>query len=163
MRGQLLRAASDQGVLPEGRVQRRLAHTDVAALGRLMADAYCGTIDDPGADDAWHLRDAEATLQGRYGRVVRYASLVAVDGAVLAGTCLVTDTGDHLLLAFALVVPRWRSSGVGTTLIRRSARALLAASHQEWTLAVTEGNPAVHLYERLGFTRDDSLRRAPPG
>jgi ribosomal protein S18 acetylase RimI-like enzyme len=28
----------------------------------------------------------------------------------------------------------------------------------EWTLAVTVGNPAQRLYERLGFRVDESLR-----
>ena len=70
-----------------------------------------------------------------------------------------TDDGPHLLLAFAIVVPEWRNRGVGTALIAASARALLAASRTEWTLAVTDDNPARRLYKRLGFMADESLRR----
>jgi GNAT superfamily N-acetyltransferase len=160
MRGQLAGAAVHRGVLPEGLVQRRLVDADVAQLGRLMADGYRGTADDTGEHDAWHQAEAEATIQGTYGAVLWDASQVAVEGSQLAGTCLVTDEGPHLLLAFALVLPEWRNRGVGTALIAASARALLSASYTEWTLAVTEDNPALGLYERLGFVPDESLRRS---
>jgi GNAT superfamily N-acetyltransferase len=123
-----------------------------------MADAYRGTVDDHGEDETWHRAEAAKTLQGHFGAVVWHASPVAVDGGKLAGACLVTDDGPYLLLAFALVAPRWQGRGVGTTLIARRAQALLAAGHREWTLAVTAGNPARRLYERLGFVGDDSLR-----
>ncbi|OJY49529.1 MAG: hypothetical protein BGP03_13550 [Pseudonocardia sp. 73-21] len=146
-------------MLPEGLVQRHVAESDVELLGRLMADGYRGTMDDTGEDDAWHHTEAAATLQGHYGAVLWDASFVAVNGPQLAGTCLVTDGGSHLLLAFAIVVPEWRNRGVGAALIAESARALLGASHVEWTLAVTDDNPARRLYERLGFVPDESLRR----
>lgn len=87
-----------------------------------------------------------------------HAGRVALDGSHFAGTRIVTDTGPHLLLAFAIVVPTWRNRGVGAALIAESARALLSASHTEWTLAVTDGNRARRLYERLGFEPDESLR-----
>ena len=64
----------------------------------------------------------------------------------------------HLLLAFALVLPAWQRQGVGSALIARSARALLARGSEHWTLAVTQGNPARRLYARMGFVADDTLR-----
>ena len=161
MRGRLRDAARHHGALPGDLVRRHVAESDVDLLGRLMADGYRGTVDDAGEDDAWHHAEARATLRGHYGSVLRDASPVALDGPQFAGTCLVTDDGPHLLLAFALVVPAWRNRGVGAALIADSARALLAASHTEWTLAVTDGNPARRLYERLGFEPDESLRRTP--
>lgn len=158
MRGQLSDAAAHHVALPEGLVLRHIVESDGELLGRLMADGYRGTVDDTGEDDAWHHAEARATLQGHYGSVLWDASLVAVDGSPLAGTCLVTKDGLHLLLAFAIVIPAWRNRGVGAALIADSARALLAASHTEWTLAVTDNNPARRLYERLGFEPDESLR-----
>jgi GNAT superfamily N-acetyltransferase len=77
---------------------------------------------------------------------------------LLVGTCVVTDDGPPLLLAFALVAPRWQNHGVGTALVGPIANVLRARGHQEWTLAVTEGGPARRLYERLGFRADFSLR-----
>ncbi len=73
------------------------------------------------------------------------------------GTTLVTGDRGQLLLAFALVAPEWRNQGVGTALIVRSGNVLAAQGATAWTLAVTVGNPAQRLYERLGFRVDSSL------
>lgn len=45
--------------------------------------------------------------------------------------------------------PRWR--GLGETLVRHAMAALAAQGHRRIGLAVTDGNPAQGLYERLGF------------
>src|SRR5688572_22663184 len=87
---------------------------------------------------------------GHYGEVQWDASLLAHtadDGSV--GTTVVTRDRGLLLLAFALVVPQWRNQGLETALIVRSGNRLVAVGATEWTLAVTVGNPAQRLYERL--------------
>ena len=68
-----------------------------------------------------------------------------------------------MLLAFALVAPAWRNRGLGTALLLRSGNRLAAKGETEWTLAVTVGNPAQRLYERLGFRVDQSLWLLPRG
>ena len=78
-------------------------------------------------------------------------------GEESVGTTVVTWDRGHLLLAFALVAPEWRNRGLGTALIIRTANRLAAEGATEWTLAVTVGNPAQRLYERLGFRVDRSL------
>lgn len=164
MRGQLAEVIEVVAAkpLPTPLIERGLVPGDDPALGQLMADAYRGTVDDHGEDEAWHRAEAAQALQGHFGTMVWEASLVAVTPEkTFAGACLVTDKGAHLLLAFALVVPRWQNHGVGSALLALSAQALLAAGHREWTLAVTEGNPARRLYERLGFVADESLRTTP--
>ena len=70
------------------------------------------------------------------------------------GTTVVTSDRGQLLLAFALVAPEWRNQGVGTALIVRSGNLLAAGGATAWTLAMTVGNPAQRLYERLGFRVD---------
>lgn len=159
MRGQVA-MVGPVGPLPPGLSVRRIAPHDGPALGHLMADAYRGTVDDRGEDEAWHCGQAEATLEGHFGAVVWEAGFVAFDTDGVAGTSLVTDEGSHLLLAFALVAPRWQRRGLGGSLLARSAHALIGIGAQEWTLAVTDGNPARNLYERLGFVADESLRGA---
>lgn len=160
MRGQLAMAGV-VGPVPPGPPVRQIAPNDGPPLGRLMASAYRGTVDDHGEDEAWHCAEAEGTLAGRFGAVIWEASFVAVDDD-FAGASLVTDEGAHLLLAFALVAPRWQRRGLGGSLIARSAQALIGIGRQEWTLAVTDGNPARRLYERLGFVADESLRSDGP-
>jgi GNAT superfamily N-acetyltransferase len=126
-----------------------------------MVVAYAGTVDDHGQARAFHEAEAQRTVAGHYGEVRWDASLVAHtadDGCV--GTTVVTRDRGHLLLAFALVVPQWRNQGLGTALLVRSGNRLTAMGATEWTLAVTVGNPAQRLYERLGFRVDESLRHA---
>src|SRR5215213_7172356 len=57
------------------------------------------------------------------------------------------------------VSPEWRNRGVGTALVIRSGNRLSAMGATEWTLAVTVGNPAQRLYERVGFRVDRGLPR----
>ncbi len=73
-----------------------------------MAAAYRGTVDDLGENDAWHLAQAERTLRGDFGAVVREASLVVAEDG-FAGTCLVTENGAHLLLVSPWSFPSGRT------------------------------------------------------
>jgi ribosomal protein S18 acetylase RimI-like enzyme len=144
--------------LPSGVAIRPLRPTDALRLATLMVVAYAGTVDDDGQPPSAAEAEARRTLAGRYGPVQWDASLMAhTPGDEPVGTTVVTWDRGHLLLAFALVAPEWRNQGLGTALIIRTANRLEAAGATEWTLAVTVGNPAQRLYERLGFRVDRSL------
>jgi GNAT superfamily N-acetyltransferase len=156
-----LRASGDPP-LPSGVAVRTLTPEDTRRLATLMIVAYAGTVDDHGQPPESAEAEAQRTIAGGYGEVQWDASLLAHtadDGAV--GTTVVTRDRGHLLLAFALVVPKWRNRGLGTALVIRSRNRLAAKGETEWTLAVTVGNPAQRLYERLGFRVDESLRLPP--
>jgi GNAT superfamily N-acetyltransferase len=144
--------------LPEGISVRAFTADDVTVVGDLMADAYAGTVDDHGEPRAYHREEARRAVEGEYGPLQWGSSLLAVtlNGAAVAAS-LVTIHRRRPLLAFALTAPGWRNHGLGTALMVRSANRLAAAGHEEWTLAVTVGNPARRLYERLGFRADGSL------
>ena len=145
--------------LPDGTLVRPFTADDARPFGDLMADAYAGTVDDPGEPRAWHHEEARRTIAGDFGRVDWGSSLVATTPAgALIGASIVTEHRQLPLLAFAVVAAGWRNHGLGAALIVRSANRLAAAGHLEWTLAVTVGNPAQRLYERLGFTIDERLR-----
>ncbi len=144
--------------LPAGVALRPLRPTDTARLGTLMAVAYAGTIDDHGEPPSVAAAEAQRTVAGNYGEVQWEASLLAhASGDEAVGATVVTWDRGHLLLAFALVAPQWRNQGLGTALIIRTANQLAARGATEWTLAVTDGNPAQRLYERLGFRVDTTL------
>jgi GNAT superfamily N-acetyltransferase len=148
--------------LPDGARVRPFAASDVGAFGDLMADAYAGSVDDHGEPRSWHREEAQRTLRGDFGRLHAGSSLLAVTPAgALVGASIVTEHRGLPLLAFALVAPGWRNHGLGRALIVRSGNLLAAEGHAAWTLAVTVGNPARRLYERLGFEEDETLR-APP-
>ena len=150
--------ASAEPPLPEGVAIRPLGPADERGLASLMVVAYAGTVDDHGEPPSMHEAEARRTMAGRYGEVQWDACLLAdaADGRSIGATVVTRDRG-HLLLAFALVAPEWRTRGVGTALIVRSGNRLAARGATEWTLAVTVGNPAQRLYERLGFRVDRSL------
>jgi ribosomal protein S18 acetylase RimI-like enzyme len=150
--------ASVEPPLPSGVAFRALMPTDARRLATLMGVAYAGTIDDHGEPPSLHAAEAQRTLAGHYGEVRWGASLLAhASGEEAVGTTVVTFDRGRLLLAFALVAPEWRNQGLGTALIIRTANRLAAEGATEWTLAVTVGNPAQRLYERLGFCVDDTL------
>ena len=156
MRAELRRSAEPP--LPAGVAVRRLRPDDAGALGSLMVSAYAGTVDDHGEPPELHAGEARRTLAGAYGPVEWDASLLATLDQALIGATVVTLDRGHLLLAFALVSPEWRNRGLGTALVIRSGNRLSATGATEWTLAVTVGNPAQRLYERVGFRVDPSLR-----
>jgi ribosomal protein S18 acetylase RimI-like enzyme len=141
-----------------GVVVRRLRPGDASALGSLMLSAYAGTVDDHGQPPEFAASEARRTIAGEYGAVEWDASLLATFDQQLIGATVVTLDRAHLLLAFALVSPEWRNRGLGTALVIRSGNRLSAMGATEWTLAVTVGNPAQRLYERVGFRVDRSLR-----
>ena len=150
--------ASEEPPLPSGLTIRPLRPTDAGRLATLMVVAYAGTVDDHGEPPSFAESEARRTLAGRYGEVQQNASLMAhTSNDESVGTTVVTWDRGHLLLAFALVAPEWRNQGLGTALIIRTANRLAAEGATEWTLAVTVGNPAQRLYERLGFRVDHSL------
>ncbi len=149
--------------MPGGLVVRALHVDDVSELGRLMFAAYRGTVDDHGETAEWHLQEAARALRGVFGRVLWDASFVATEGDRLVATCLVTEEKSLPLLAFALVLPEYQRRGLGTALITRSAAHLRMVGYHEWRLAVTEGNPALRLYQRMGFVADEGLRRGRGG
>jgi ribosomal protein S18 acetylase RimI-like enzyme len=133
---------------------RQLSKTDEAAIGRLMWAAFRGTPDDQYAAPADAQRDAAQTVAGAWGPVVWDASLAAeVDSLVISAAIVVRDSAhDGLpLLAFALTDPGHQRRGIGQRLIEESIARLDSNGVHELHLAVTRGNPAARLYQRLGF------------
>ena len=148
--------------LPEGVAVRAFTAEDTRAFGDLMADGYAGTIDDHGEPRAFHRSEARRAVAGHFGAIDWGSSLVAVTPVgPLVSAAIVTQHRGAAFLAFAVTAPGWRNHGLGTALLIRSANLLVAAGHDHWALAVTVGNPAQRLYERLGFVIDERLRNAP--
>jgi ribosomal protein S18 acetylase RimI-like enzyme len=116
--------------------------------------AFQGSTDGeygaPGDADA----DASAALAGRWGPVVWQASLAAeLDSALVSAVIVVLDDAHEglPLLAFAMTDPACQRRGMGRWLIGESVRRLDVIGVKELHLAVTRGNPAFALYQRLGF------------
>lgn len=59
-------------------------------------------------------------------------------------------TGEELRVVDISLLPEWRGSGIGGDLLR-GVQAMAAAASGFVSLNVLQGNPALRLYQRLGF------------
>lgn len=134
---------------------REIETTDASALGQVMWSAFKDTVDD---DEYETISDAEnevlQTVQGKWGPLVPYGSLLASTGQEIVSAAFVVFDQAHEfrpLLAFAVTVPEHQGKGIGGWLIENAVAHLDAAGIGELHLAVLPANPARRLYERLGF------------
>lgn len=102
--------------------------------------------------DAPELR---AYVEG-FGRAGDVAVCAERDGEVVGvawarlmhGLGFVDEAVPELAVA---VLPAWRGQGVGTRLVEALAKRAAGAGHPALSLSVQRANPAMRLYERLGF------------
>ena len=89
---------------------------------------------------------------------IRQAGIIVADGRV-AGW-MQTRTNEHeVFLGSLYVKPEMQRLGIGTHVVRELIAHCRHAS-KALTLAVMKINPAIHLYERLGFrvTHEDQYK-----
>lgn len=97
-----------------------------------------------------------AAFEG-FGELPDDRALVAVADGTVIGACWVrtTDEYGHIddstpSFAISLLKP-YRGRGIGTALMRRMLGELKDAGYARASLSVQKENPALRLYERLGF------------
>lgn len=107
----------------------------------VMAAAF-----DPAYGEAWTLPQLAGvmTLPGTW------LTLARVDAATL-GFALVRSVLDECELLLLAVEPLWRGRGVGEQLLNDSLRTARRRGITSMNLEVRSTNPAVHLYEKVGF------------
>jgi GNAT superfamily N-acetyltransferase len=132
---------------------------DLPELARLMASAYAGTVDDEGESVEDALAELQKTAGGEYGEPLRDTWLAARVEQGLAGAVLCTRWRGRPFVAFVFTDHPFTGHGIATRLLAAAAARLRSGGEDELTLWVTAANPAVRLYERLGFrveeTKDD--------
>ncbi|HKV98582.1 MAG TPA: GNAT family N-acetyltransferase [Vicinamibacterales bacterium] len=86
------------------------------------------------------------------------ASIITVDGRDV-GWMQIRTSKSELFLGSLYVVPEMQRRGIGTHVLRELIAESQRAS-KALTLAVMKNNPAVRLYERLGFrlTHEDEYK-----
>jgi GNAT superfamily N-acetyltransferase len=97
--------------------------------------------------EGWH----EPTQRGYADESL--AGRIVVVGGEPAGVLTVRNRGSELHLTWVAVLPQLQGFGLGTALLRR-AQQEAAAARLPLTLRVMRANPAVRLYERMGFSAD---------
>ena len=138
---------------------RSVRDADLPALVGLHARAYDGHFDRYlFLAESYPDRDAELAVtelvQGRWGEFLPWASPIADGDDGPAGAVLVVRAPYGPLIADVMVDPGLQHRGIGRRLLVETIRRLRERGESVIVLNVTEGNqPAVGLYERLGFVR----------
>ncbi len=107
----------------------------------VMAGAF-----DPAYGEAWTLPQ----LAGVMAMPGTWLTLAHVDAAPL-GFALVRSVLDECELLLLAVEPLWRGRGVGEQLLNDSLRTARRRGITSMNLEVRSTNPAIRLYEKLGF------------
>lgn len=140
-------------------ILRAAGVADLPFLGLMMREAGFRPDNRPPLDEALRAPHVAQWLDGwmRPGDL----GIVATtdDGTPLgAAWCRLFDASNYgfvddrtLVLAIAVAEPH-RNRGIGTALLRALATAARAANIPALSLSVSATNPALHLYERAGFT-----------
>lgn len=144
---------------------RRGAAADVPFLGAMMREAGFPPERRPPLDEALRAPHVRQWLDG-WGRDGDLAILaVDDDGAPIgAAWCrrfgLATDgfVDDDTPVVAIAVEPAHRGRGVGTALLAALAEAARAAGVRALSLAVSRRNPALRLYQRMGYVDVDPAR-----
>ena len=92
-----------------------------------------------------------------FGTLPDDRALVAVVDGVVVGACWVRTTDeyghiDDATPSFSIsLFAQYRGRGIGTKLMQRMLEDLRCAGYARASLSVQKGNPALRLYERVGF------------
>lgn len=81
-------------------------------------------------------------------------NIIEKDGQAV-GRLLVDEWRDQIRLVDIALMPEWRRSGIGTMLVREVLERGAKAG-KDVTIHVEGFNPALRLYERLGFAHVDT-------
>lgn len=96
---------------------------------------------------AWDADKADAAFEGYF--IVDEIRIVTLNGTDV-GWLQVSSTPTELCLDQIHLVEQARNRGVGRQLIRSIVDEAFAQG-KNVSLSLVKGNPAIHLYERLGF------------
>lgn len=148
--------ASTSDLMQDAGVWHRLSKIDTDESAALMVDAYQGTVDWQEGDNADVARaELENVFSNKYGQFLDSASLCVVDDLGAAKSqiacCLIEDEPTILLVYTAT---KFKRQGLAEQLIRQAAYELHRLGYETVSLYVTDQNPALNLYVRLGFKQN---------
>lgn len=130
---------------------RRATDDDLWAMAGVMADAYRGTIDDEGEDQAAALRELESTAGGASGPAMRDAWLVHEMDGNLSAAVICTRWHELPFIAQAFTHPDQQRNGISGRLVLAVSEELRRLGETQLSLIVTRRNPAHELYRKIGF------------
>lgn len=160
-------------ILATGSVIEPMTIDAVADYGRISARAYAGDhVDHEPSDDdpALAAQVIARSLRGdELGPWLGYASAhIRSNVRSIAAAIVISDRARTVdgpggpWITDVFVDPTFTGQGFGSALITHAAIQLTRHGHTRLGLAVTHGNPAINLYERLGFHVEREVRRLDP-
>lgn len=110
---------------------------------------------DPAFREAWNHRQVSdaLTMPSTHAIVVdnSNAEILGETAARPAGFILTRHAADEEELLLIAVTPECRGRGLGEALIDRLVKSARERGTKRIFLEMRKGNPAVHLYEKVGF------------
>ena len=132
---------------------RTLDYTDIVTVGTLMLESFRTTIDYEGETLKDAIAEVKATLDGKYGPFLKDCSFLIEEKGQPLSACIVVYSEEMSLplIAYTMTHPSYTRRGMATFLLKKCMNALFAREYKGVYLVVTEGNPARHVYEKMGF------------
>jgi GNAT superfamily N-acetyltransferase len=133
---------------------RKVTMADAPALGEVMYESYKGTIDYSGETLEEARSEIVGTLQGKYGKVIENACLLAEENSVVTSAVIFNwfEKEKMPLLTFTMTRASHKGRGLARKLLNSGLSALAKDGYSECCLVVTEGNePAISIYRAMGF------------
>ena len=121
----------------------------VQAIMRVMEGAF-----DPAFGEAWNKRQIgdALVLPSTHALLINTkGELVERGGDDLAGFVLSRHAADEEELLLIAVLPEHRALGLGEALVDRLFEAAASRGVTRVFLEMRRGNPAIHLYHKVGF------------
>ncbi|WP_393970692.1 GNAT family N-acetyltransferase [Oxyplasma meridianum] len=102
-------------------------------------------------------------FSGMYGEILNRPSILIRHKDQLAGSCIITDgfplSRKKVPLVVDIFVKReYRRNGLATEMLSRSINILRDMKYEELSLWATVGNPAMSVYEDLGFVKNQNQK-----
>ena len=127
---------------------------DIDTAAWLMVQGYRGTVDwDDGDDEEEAASEIRTTLSGGYGAFLPLASLQIRKNERVVSQIVCTLFEESPLITFVYTHQDHKNQGLASALIHAAGVSLREQGFSKLSLYVTESNPAVRLYEKLGFSR----------
>ena len=128
-----------------------------AASSAAVVDAIMGVMDhafDPDFGEAWNrnqVQDALLLPNTHAFLVDQNGQCPQQSGAICAGFVLSRHAADEEELLLIAVRPDAQGSGLGKVLIEQLFQTAAKRGVTQIFLEMRRGNPAIHLYEKVGF------------
>lgn len=147
-------------ILPHGYKSKPVENEDVEQIATLIMDAYeANPVMRPIASREFYVRHVNNFLaQHSRNPIMDRCSQVVVHDVTntVVGVCLHMEFEDYPLVMSLAVKPEHQHQGVGRYLLSHSIN-MATEAYPAIRLSVVKDNPAIKLYEGLGFIRNKSL------